>query len=69
MLKMWSVLPTEYRNFCSLILTLTKLATSLGCYKVTLNCNDDLVSYYTRLDFKKEKGNANFLMMRVPNKS
>ena len=42
---------------------------SLGCYKITLNCNDKMVGYYARLDFKKEEGNANFLMLRVPNKS
>ena len=56
-------------NSCRFILTLTQLGISLGCYKITLNCNDKMVGYYARLDFKKEEGNANFLMLRVPNKS
>jgi len=52
-----------------LMLTLTQLAISLGCYKVTLNCSDKMVGYYSSMGFKKEEGNANFLMLRVPNKS
>ena len=51
------------------MLTLTQLAISLGCYKVTLNCSDKMVGYYSSMGFKKEEGNANFLMLRVPNKS
>ena len=41
------------------------LAVKLGCYKVTLNCADDKVGYYSSMGFKKEEGNANFLMLRV----
>ena len=56
-------------HFCSFVMALTQLAISLGCYKVTLNCADDKVGYYSSMGFKKEEGNANFLMLRVQNKS
>jgi len=41
------------------------LAKSLGCYKVTLNCTDEMVKYYTGLGYNMEKGNANFLCLRL----
>jgi len=41
------------------------LAKKLGCYKVTLNCTDDMVKYYTGLGYSMEKGNANFLCLRL----
>lgn len=43
-----------------------ELAKALGCYKITLNCTDEMIRFYTSLGFKAEPGNANFLMIRVP---
>lgn len=44
---------------------LQPLAKELGCYKVTLNCTDDMVKYYNGLGYKMEEGNANFMCMRI----
>jgi glucosamine-phosphate N-acetyltransferase len=41
------------------------LAKKLGCYKVTLNCTDDMIKYYTGLGYKCEEANANFMCMRL----
>lgn len=45
--------------------SLIELGKSLGCYKITLNCKDDRISFYENLGFKAEEGNANFLVIRV----
>lgn len=47
---------------------LIELGKSLGCYKITLNCTDKMIKFYERLDFVKEEGNANFLVIRVDQK-
>jgi hypothetical protein len=44
---------------------LSELAGSLGCYKVTLNCTDKTLPYYSKFGFLAETNNANFLVMRV----
>jgi len=44
---------------------LIELGKSLGCYKITLNCTDQMITFYERLGFVCEKGNANFLCIRV----
>ncbi len=49
-----------------IVATLVQLAKHLGCYKITLNCTDTMIRFYTGLGFKAEPGNANFLMIRVP---
>jgi len=41
------------------------LAKKLGCYKVTLNCTDGMVKYYSGLGYKMEEGNANFMCLRM----
>ncbi len=43
-----------------------ELGKSLGCYKITLNCTDQMLKFYSGLGFNAEQGNANFLMIRVP---
>merc|ERR1711874_844209 len=48
-----------------LVSTVTRLAVSTGCYKVTLNCNDRMVPFYTGLGYTAEQGNANYLCLRV----
>lgn len=48
-----------------LIATLIELGKSLGCYKISLNCVDDMVKFYTKLGFVQEESNANFLQLRT----
>lgn len=48
-----------------LVQTLIDLGKFLGCYKITLNCTDEMIKFYNRFGFVAEKGNANFLMIRV----
>merc|ERR1712226_1334909 len=32
----------------------------LGCYKVTLNCNDKMINFYASLGYRSEDGNSNY---------
>ena len=41
------------------------LATNLGCYKITLNCNDKMIKFYNNLGYKSEDGNANYMCIRL----
>ncbi|XP_022205800.1 probable glucosamine 6-phosphate N-acetyltransferase [Nilaparvata lugens] len=50
-----------------LIATLSILAEKLGCYKVSLDCKDAMIPYYSKLNFVQEPNNANFLQMRLKN--
>ncbi|XP_075223035.1 glucosamine 6-phosphate N-acetyltransferase isoform X2 [Lycorma delicatula] len=49
-----------------LIATLTLLGEELKCYKVSLECKDSMVPYYTSLGFRNEAGNSNYLQIRFP---
>merc|ERR1739838_857150 len=52
-----------------LVVTVTSLlATKLGCYKITLNCNDQMIKFYNSLGYKSEDGNANYMCIRVQGK-
>ena len=44
------------------------LAVKLGCYKVTLNCNDKMIKFYSSLGYKSEDGNSNYMCIRVHGK-
>ena len=44
------------------------LATKLGCYKITLNCNDKMIKFYSNMGYKSEDGNANYMCIRVQGK-
>eukprot|EP00092_Neocalanus_flemingeri_P012014 GFUD01012951.1.p1 GENE.GFUD01012951.1~~GFUD01012951.1.p1 ORF type:complete len:213 (+),score=69.66 GFUD01012951.1:100-738(+) len=44
------------------------LATKLGCYKITLNCNDQMIKFYNSLGYRSEDGNANYMCIRVQGK-
>ena len=58
-----------YDQFFSRIINcLIELGKSLGCYKITLNCTDKMITFYERLGFVKEESNANFLVIRVDQK-
>lgn len=52
-----------------IVQSLIDMGKSLGCYKITLNCTDQMIPFYERLGFVAEKGNANFLVIRVPQES
>merc|ERR1712241_324794 len=39
-----------------LVATASLLAVKLGCYKVTLNCNDKMIKFYASLGYKSEDG-------------
>ena len=41
------------------------LAEKLNCYKVTLNCTDQMLSFYNGLGFSCEAGDANFMVIRL----
>jgi len=49
-----------------LLATLVEIGKEVGCYKITLNCKDELVRFYNSFGLLKESGNANFMVMRVP---
>jgi hypothetical protein len=42
----------------------TQLARHLNCYKVTLDCKDKMIPFYTRLGYALEPGNSNYLQIR-----
>ena len=48
-----------------IVVIVTRLAVKLGCYKITLNCNDKLVKFYEYLGYIAEEGNANYMCIRV----
>merc|ERR1712154_462406 len=43
------------------------LAVKLGCYKVTLNCDDAMIKFYSSLGYKSEAGNSNYMCIRIQN--
>jgi len=49
-----------------IVQSLVDLGKALNCYKITLNCTDQMISFYERLGFVAEQGNANFLVIRNP---
>jgi len=51
-----------------LLATLVEIGKEVGCYKITLNCKDELVRFYNSFGLHKESGNANFMVMRVDQK-
>merc|ERR1739848_951576 len=50
------------------VATVSLLATKLGCYKITLNCNDKMIKFYSAMGYKSEDGNANYMCIRVQGK-
>jgi len=48
-----------------LLAILVEVGKQTGCYKITLNCKDELVRFYNSFGLVKETGNANFMVMRV----
>merc|ERR1711910_93554 len=51
-----------------LVTTASLLAVKLGCYKVTLNCNDKMINFYASLGYMSEDGNSNYMYIRIQGK-
>ena len=49
-----------------LVETLTKLSESVGCYKTSLDCKEQLIPFYGQFGFKREDG-RNYLCKRFFN--
>jgi hypothetical protein len=45
-------------------MTATLLAQHLNCYKVTLDCKDIMIPFYTKLGYALEPGNSNYMQIR-----
>nr|CAI5851537.1 unnamed protein product [Callosobruchus analis] len=52
-----------------IVLTVTLLAKKLGCYKMSLDCKDNLIPFYKSLGYTLEAGNSNSMMLRYPGNS
>lgn len=50
-----------------IIVTVTLLAQHLSCYKITLDCKDNMIPFYTRLGYMLEPGNSNHMQIRFKN--
>lgn len=49
----------------ALVQTLKSLSKVLNCYKLTLDCNDRMISWYQKyFAFQIEEGRSNFLTIR-----
>ncbi|XP_066154731.1 probable glucosamine 6-phosphate N-acetyltransferase isoform X1 [Euwallacea fornicatus] len=51
-----------------IVLTVTLLAKKFGCYKMSLDCKDQLVPFYKSLGYVLEPGNSNSMMLRYESK-
>lgn len=47
-----------------IVVTVTLLAEYLGCYKMSLDCKDKLIPFYTSLGYVCEPGNSNSMTVR-----
>ncbi|XP_060534724.1 probable glucosamine 6-phosphate N-acetyltransferase isoform X2 [Cylas formicarius] len=47
-----------------IVLTVTLLSKKLKCYKMSLDCKDNLIPFYKSLGYTLEPGNANAMMLR-----
>ncbi|XP_063221895.1 probable glucosamine 6-phosphate N-acetyltransferase isoform X2 [Bacillus rossius redtenbacheri] len=52
-----------------IVMTVTLLAKELGCYKMSLDCKDKLIPFYTSLGYVDEPGNANSMTIRFDSSS
>lgn len=51
-----------------IVATVTLLAEYLGCYKMSLECKDSLVKFYTSIGYVLEPGNGNSMHIRYDGK-
>lgn len=62
------VVSDEYRGkqLGKLIVTvITLLAHKVNCYKLSLNCKDSMIKFYSSLGYKLEEGNGNYMQIRM----
>ncbi|XP_049788657.1 probable glucosamine 6-phosphate N-acetyltransferase isoform X3 [Schistocerca nitens] len=52
-----------------IVATVELLARQLNCYKLTLDCKDDLIPFYENLGYELQPGNSNYMSMRFQNQS
>lgn len=51
-------------NVHSIVKTLIALSRILKCYKISLECNDNNVTWYSSMGFIREQGNSNYMQIR-----
>lgn len=44
--------------------TAVRLAQKLGCYKLSLDCRDQMIAFYESVGFVMEAGRSNMLVIR-----
>ncbi|GAB6025798.1 hypothetical protein CHUAL_011775 [Chamberlinius hualienensis] len=47
-----------------LVATLIQLAKHVSCYKLSLDCKDQMIKFYDQLGFQLEEGNSNTMVIR-----
>ncbi|XP_047471900.1 probable glucosamine 6-phosphate N-acetyltransferase [Penaeus chinensis] len=47
-----------------IVSTVTLLASQVGCYKMGLDCKDEMKSFYNSIGYSSEKGNDNTMIIR-----
>jgi glucosamine-phosphate N-acetyltransferase len=52
-----------------IVVTVSLLAEHLGCYKMSLQCKDNLIKFYRSMGYVDEKGNSNSMTLRYANQS
>ena len=55
-----------FHSTSSLVETQALLAETLGCYKISLDCKEQLIPFYGKFGFKMEDG-IHYLVKRVYN--
>lgn len=51
-------------NFYRIVTTIALLAKVLNCYKITLECKDNLIPFYQSIGYVLEPGNSNSMNIR-----
>jgi glucosamine-phosphate N-acetyltransferase len=52
-----------------IVVTVTLLAEYLGCYKMSLECKDQLLKFYRSIGYVDEPGNSNSMTLRYDKQS
>lgn len=48
-----------------IVTVITLLANKVNCYKLSLNCKDSMIKFYSSLGYKLEEGNGNYMQIRM----
>lgn len=52
-----------------IITTIRLLAVHTGCYKLTLDCKDEMIGFYKNMGFTREEGNSTTMTLRMKDMS